>query len=195
MKDPDDLRPDDVYAYVLGQVDSDRVVEGYNEYTDDPETSSDLSHNWHLHDSFRRRIIGNFWAMWKALTIDMGWTYAEWLESTTTDEKEDDSMAGITQAEFNTRMDTWWNDRMKSTQVPVGDELAALRRAPWNLVVNKDTGDTMFQWMAKAAAAGPAVLALAEAFQEFVSREDADDEVAQAKLDEIKALLVPVQQP
>lgn len=82
MRDPDDLRPDHVYAYTLGQVDGDRVVEGYNEYTDDPETSGDLSHNWHRHDSFRRNIVGNFWAMWKALTIDMGWTYDEWLQST-----------------------------------------------------------------------------------------------------------------
>lgn len=82
MRDPDDLRPDDVYAYTLGQTDGDPVVEGYNEYTDDAETSADKTHLWHRHDSFRRDIVGNYWAMWKALTIDMGWTYAEWLEST-----------------------------------------------------------------------------------------------------------------
>lgn len=81
MRDPKDLRPDDVYAYFIGQIDNDRVVEGYNEYEDDEE-SGDSSHLWHRHDSFRRNIIGNFWAMWKALTIDMGWTYAEWLRST-----------------------------------------------------------------------------------------------------------------
>ncbi len=90
MRDPADLRPDDVYAYTLGQVDGDRVVEGYNEYTNDPETSGDLSHNWHRHDSFRRNIVGNFWALWKALTIDMGWTYAEWLQSTKKPEPEED---------------------------------------------------------------------------------------------------------
>jgi hypothetical protein len=90
MRDPDDLRPDDVYAYTLGQIDNDRVVEGYNEYTNDDESSGDLSHNWHRHDSFRRRIIGNFWAMWKALTIDMGWTYDEWLRSTESTKEEDD---------------------------------------------------------------------------------------------------------
>lgn len=82
MRSDTDLRPDDVYAYTLGQVDNDRVVEGYNEYTNDDETSGDLSHNWHRHDSFRRNVVGNFWAMWKALTIDMGWTYDEWLRST-----------------------------------------------------------------------------------------------------------------
>lgn len=82
MRSLTDLRPDDVYAYTLGQIDGDTVVEGWNEYTDDPEVSADKTHLWHRHDSFRRDIVGNFWAMWKALTIDMGWTYAEWLEST-----------------------------------------------------------------------------------------------------------------
>lgn len=87
MKDPNDLRPDNVYAYTLGQIDSDRVVEGYNEYDDGPETSDDTSHNWHRHDSFRRDIIGDFGAMWAALTIDMGWTYADWLKSVNGTEK------------------------------------------------------------------------------------------------------------
>jgi hypothetical protein len=82
MRDDNDLRPDDVYAYTLGQIDGDVVVEGYNEYRNEPEVSGDSSHLWHRHDSFRRDIVGNFWAMWKALTIDMGWTYAECLEST-----------------------------------------------------------------------------------------------------------------
>lgn len=80
MKDPNDPRPDDVYFYTIGQLDNDRVVEGYNERDDDAETG-DSSHLWHRHDSFRRNIIGDFWAMWKALTIDMGWTYAEWRQS------------------------------------------------------------------------------------------------------------------
>lgn len=83
MKDPNDTRPDDVYAYTLGQIDNDRVVEGYNERTDAAETSQDETHNWHRHDSFRRNIVGSFAHMWKALTIDMGWTYAEWLKSIT----------------------------------------------------------------------------------------------------------------
>lgn len=83
MRDPKDLRPDDVYAYTLGQMDGDTVVEGYNEYTDDDETSADKTHNWHRHDSFRRNIIGIFAKMWQALTIDMGWTYDEWKRSVT----------------------------------------------------------------------------------------------------------------
>jgi hypothetical protein len=103
MKDPKDLRPDDVYFYTLGQVDNDSVVEGYNERDDDDETSSDKTHNWHRHDSFRRNIIGNFWALWKALTIDMGWTYDEWLRSTKAEplpvESEED--LPVNQTEFN----------------------------------------------------------------------------------------------
>lgn len=80
MKDPKDLRPDDVYFYTIGQADNDRVVEGYNERDDDDETG-DPSHLWHRHDSFRRNIIGSFPHMWKALTIDMGWSYADWQKS------------------------------------------------------------------------------------------------------------------
>jgi len=85
MRDPKDLRPDDVYAYTLGQTDGDPVIEGYNEYKDDNETSADKTHLWHRHDSFRRNIIGSFPHMWKALTIDMGWTYAEWQKSVSKD--------------------------------------------------------------------------------------------------------------
>jgi hypothetical protein len=81
MRDPDDPRPDDTYFYTLGQADNDRVIEGYNERDDDAEASSDDTHLWHRHDSFRRNIIGSFWHMWKALTIDMGWTVAEWRTS------------------------------------------------------------------------------------------------------------------
>lgn len=93
MRDPKDLRPDDVYAYTLGQIDGDTVVEGYNEYKDDAETSADKTHLWHRHDSFRRDIVGNKWAMWKALTIDMGWTYDEWLRSTQPEKEAVDDMA------------------------------------------------------------------------------------------------------
>jgi hypothetical protein len=81
MRDPHDPRPDDVYFYTLGQADGDRVVEGYNERDDDAETSGDLTHLWHRHDSYRRNIIGSYWHMWQALTIDMGWTVAEWRQS------------------------------------------------------------------------------------------------------------------
>lgn len=102
MRSPTDLRPDNVYAYTLGQIDNDRVVEGYNEYRDGAETSGDETHNWHRHDSFRRNIVGLFAAMWKALTIDMGWTYAEWLRSVTPEED-----LPMNPVEFNKLMDGW----------------------------------------------------------------------------------------
>lgn len=95
MRDPDDLRPNDVYAYTIGQADGDRQVEGYNEYKDEPE-SGDISHLFHRHDAFRRNIVGLFSAMWKALTIDMGWSYAEWLRSVTPQEE-----LPVKQADFN----------------------------------------------------------------------------------------------
>lgn len=81
MRDVNDPRPDDVYFYVLGQADGDAAIEGWNERDDDPETSSDSTHTWHIHDSFWRDHVGNFWAMWAVLTIDMGWTVAEWRQS------------------------------------------------------------------------------------------------------------------
>lgn len=96
MRDPKDLRPDDVYFYTLGQADGDFVIEGYNERDDEPETSGDKTHAWHRHDSFRRNIVGNNWAMWKALTIDMGWTYTEWLQSIAPDEE-----IPVNQTDFN----------------------------------------------------------------------------------------------
>lgn len=105
MRSLTDLRPDDVYAYTIGQLDGDVAVEGWNEYRDDWE-SGDSSHLWHIHDSFRRNVIGNFWAMWKALTIDMGWTYAEWLASTKSPEKEID-------------MAIEWSDRPWRSEKPI----------------------------------------------------------------------------
>lgn len=87
MRSLTDLRPDDVYAYTIGQLDGDDHIEGWNEYKDEPESGDD-SHDWHIHDSFRRNIIGSFWHMWQALTIDMGWSYVEWQQSL----KEGDDM-------------------------------------------------------------------------------------------------------
>lgn len=87
MSDPDDLRPDQVVFYTLGNTDTDTVTEGYNELKNGPEYSGDTTHAWHRHDSFFRNIVGDFQAMWKVLTIDMGWTYAQWQQSIT---EEDD---------------------------------------------------------------------------------------------------------
>jgi len=88
MADPHDLRPDRVVFYTLGNLDGDVTTEGYHELTNAPETSSDDTHAWHRHDSFFRNIVGDFGAMWKVLTIDMGWTYTEWRQSTQEDDME-----------------------------------------------------------------------------------------------------------
>lgn len=92
MRDPKDLRPDQVMFYCIGQEDDDSTVEGWHELRDEVITG-DKSHLWHRHDSLFRNIVGSFWAMWKILTIDMGWTYAEWLRSTQTPPKEWDEVA------------------------------------------------------------------------------------------------------
>ncbi len=92
MRDPKDLRPDQVMFYCIGQEDSDSTVEGWHELRDEVITG-DSSHLWHRHDSLFRNIVGNFWAMWQILTIDMGWSYQDWLKSTTAPPKEWDEMA------------------------------------------------------------------------------------------------------
>jgi hypothetical protein len=89
MRDPNDLRPDLVVFYTLGNLDGDVTTEGYNELKNGPEYSGDTTHTWHRHDSFFRNAVGDFWAMWKVLTIDMGWTYEQWQQSIT---EEDDDM-------------------------------------------------------------------------------------------------------
>ena len=81
MEDPADPRPGMVYHYTIGQRDRDRIVEAYQEIKEEHFTSSDMTHLWHRHDSFLRSAVGDFWKMWAALTIDMGWTVAEWKRS------------------------------------------------------------------------------------------------------------------
>jgi hypothetical protein len=93
MSDPNDLRSDQVVFYTLGNVDGDVKTEGYNELKNGAESSGDDSHAWHIHDSFFRRIVGDFWSMWKSLTIDMGWTYAEWQRSVETEVKVADQFS------------------------------------------------------------------------------------------------------
>lgn len=81
MRDIHDPRPDMIYHYTIGQLDDDRVVEAYQEIKEESFTSSDTTHLWHRHDSFIRLKCGDFWAMWAALTIDMGWTVDDWRKS------------------------------------------------------------------------------------------------------------------
>lgn len=77
--DPDDPRLDGLYEF-YGQADSDKVVEGYNEW-EERNVSSDPSHLWHLHFSFLRKFCGDFMQMWAIYTVLAGWTKAQWLAS------------------------------------------------------------------------------------------------------------------
>ena len=72
-----DPRLDKILFEFYGQDDNDKQVEGYNEYREEFVTS-DPSHLWHLHISFRRESCGDFWAMWALLTVLMGWSVAAW---------------------------------------------------------------------------------------------------------------------
>lgn len=80
MRDPNDTRPDEVMFYCIGQEDSDASVEGWHELRDEA-VSGDITHWWHRHDSLFRWILGSFQAMWKILTIDMGWSFQDWQNS------------------------------------------------------------------------------------------------------------------
>lgn len=80
MLDKNDPRLDLILFEFYGQADNDRTVEGYNEYREE-YVSSDSSHLWHIHMSFIRWKVGDFWAMWALLTVLMGWTVAQWRAS------------------------------------------------------------------------------------------------------------------
>ncbi len=104
-------------------------------------------------------------------------------------EAEDDGMANMTQDEFDTRMDAWWNSRMNSGQADPESELNYLRRAPWNLVISGT--DTMYARQARIEAASTraanGVAALADAFAAWVVAEERDDAEVAAKLVEVRA--------
>jgi hypothetical protein len=80
LKDPKDTRGDHVFQYFLGDTDGDPHIEGWHEYND-ADVTGDSTHMWHQHRQYRRNIVGSFPHMWQALTIDMGWTLAEWQRS------------------------------------------------------------------------------------------------------------------
>lgn len=100
---------------------------------------------------------------------------------------EDDDMD---QKTFDERMDTWWNNRMAATDKP-SLALTNLRRAPWNQAVGAD-GRTMYQVIHQAAAAQPAIVALANALQAFIEAEGIEDANVAAKLQELKDKLVEI---
>jgi hypothetical protein len=111
MKDPNDTRPDDTFQYFIGQTDKDRQVEGWNEYKDDDE-SGDESHLWHQHRQYRRNIVGLYSKMWQILTIDMGWTYAEYLKSLEAD-------VDLTPKNLQDIADKVWSEKRWASATPV----------------------------------------------------------------------------
>jgi hypothetical protein len=78
--DSKDPRLDMALFEFYGQADSDKAVEGYNEYREE-YASSDSSHLWHIHLSLLRSECDDFWAMWALLTVLMGWSVAQWRAS------------------------------------------------------------------------------------------------------------------
>jgi len=78
--DPKDPRLDMSVFEFYGQLDNDRSVEGYNEYREEGATS-DPSHLWHIHISFIRSKVGDYWAMWALYTVLAGWSVDKWRAS------------------------------------------------------------------------------------------------------------------
>lgn len=76
-RDSKDPRLDLILYEVYGNADSDRTVEGWDEYHETSVTS-DSSHLWHIHFSFFRSKCGDFWGMWALLTVLMGWSVSQW---------------------------------------------------------------------------------------------------------------------
>lgn len=136
MRDPADPRPDLVYHYTLGQADGDPVVEGWHELRDEVLGSSDLTHLWHRHDSFLRSAVGDWWAMWAALTIDMGWTVAEWRRSTTTTTNRRTTVFRVKADDASTR---YISTGVTSRRIPNMDADRALEKAGVPLITVKTT--------------------------------------------------------
>jgi len=78
--DKNDPRLDMILFEFYGNKDEDRDVDGYNEYREENVTS-DSSHLWHLHFSFIRSKLGDWWGMWALYTVLAGWTVAQWRAS------------------------------------------------------------------------------------------------------------------
>lgn len=78
--DAKDPRLDMILFEFYGQADSDRDVEGYNEFREEHATSDD-SHLWHIHLSFLRSECDDMWGMWALLTVLLGWSVDQWRTS------------------------------------------------------------------------------------------------------------------
>lgn len=75
-----DPRLDLILYEFYGQADADSHVEGYNEYAEKAVTS-DSSHLWHIHLSFRRHAVDDWWGVWALYTVLTGQSVAAWRAS------------------------------------------------------------------------------------------------------------------
>lgn len=78
--DSADPRLDLVLYEFYGQTDTDSHVEGWDELHE-RDVTSDSSHLWHIHFSFLRSKVGDFWAMWALYTVLIGWNVEQWRAS------------------------------------------------------------------------------------------------------------------
>lgn len=76
-QDQGDPRLDLILREFYGQADTDSHVEGWDERREAAVTS-DSSHLWHIHFSFIRSRVHDFWGHWALLTVLMGWDEARW---------------------------------------------------------------------------------------------------------------------
>jgi peptidoglycan hydrolase-like protein with peptidoglycan-binding domain len=77
---PADPRLDLVLFEFYGQADWDSYVEGRNELRE-TDVTSDSSHLWHIHFSFLRSRVGDFWSMWALYTVLIGWSVQQWRDT------------------------------------------------------------------------------------------------------------------
>lgn len=104
-------------------------------------------HKWHNHGEVHRRYVRDMKAMRAVVSIYRGESKATWItREEPTGLQGDDDMATISQADFNTRMDTWWSARM-SPKAADNPQRTALRVAPWQQEVGHtgvSTHDQLF---------------------------------------------------
>lgn len=75
--DAADPRLDLILFEFYGQADTDTHVEGYDELHE-RDVTSDSSHLWHIHFSFLRGRINDWWAVWALYTVLTGQSVAAW---------------------------------------------------------------------------------------------------------------------
>lgn len=79
-RDPDDPRVQMILFEILGNTDNDGTAEGWD-FLHDHIRHPDSTHAWHMHFSFLRKFVGDFWAYWALLTVLMGWSVQRWRDS------------------------------------------------------------------------------------------------------------------